>query len=63
MWMMMQFDYPEDWVIASGETYTVREFTKAFELLDLNWEEYVETSEKYLRPNEVEHLFTILQKQ
>mgnify|MGYP001216748597 FL=1 len=57
MWMMMQFDYPEDWVIASGETYTVREFlAKAFELLDLNWEEYVETSEKYLRPNEVEHL-------
>ncbi len=57
MWMMMQHDVPDDWVIATGETYTVKDFLlKAFGSLDLNWEEYVETSEKYFRPNEVEHL-------
>jgi GDPmannose 4,6-dehydratase len=57
MWMMMQHDVPDDWVIATGETYTVKDFLlKAFGSLDLNWEEYVETSKKYFRPNEVEHL-------
>jgi len=57
MWMMLQHDTPDDWVIATGETYTVRQFLEAtFKKLDLNWEEYVQTSDKYLRPNEVEHL-------
>ena len=55
--MMLQHDTPDDWVIATGETYTVRQFLEAtFKKLDLNWEEYVQTSDKYLRPNEVEHL-------
>lgn len=57
MWMMMQHDTPEDWVIATGETYTVADFAKAaFEVVNLNFEEYVKTSEKYLRPNEVNYL-------
>ena len=57
MWMMMQHDTPEDWVIATGETYTVADFAKAaFEVVNLNFEEYVQTSDKYLRPNEVDYL-------
>ena len=57
MWKMLQFSNPEDWVIATGETYTVKDFLNiAFSSLNLNWEDYVETSEKYLRPNEVDYL-------
>jgi len=57
MWQMIQHDTPKDWVIATGQTQSVKEFAKlAFEYVNLNWEEYVVTSEKYYRPNEVEHL-------
>jgi GDPmannose 4,6-dehydratase len=57
MWMMMQHDKPDDWVLATGETYTVKEFLKkAFDTVNLSWEDYVVTSEKYLRPNEVDFL-------
>ena len=57
MWLMLQHDTPDDWVLATGETHTVKEFLqKAFEYVDLDWENYVQTSEKYFRPNEVEHL-------
>ena len=57
MWMMMQHDYPEDWVLATGVTKTVRDFAEeAFTHANLNWEDYVITSEKYFRPNEVEYL-------
>ena len=57
MWMMMQHDYPEDWVLATGVTKTVRDFAEeAFALANLNWEDYVITSEKYFRPNEVDYL-------
>ena len=57
MWMMLQHDRPDDWVLATGETHTVKEFAEeAFEMVDLNWEDYVETSDRYLRPNEVEYL-------
>ena len=57
MWMMMQHDYPEDWVLATGVTKTVRDFAEeAFTLANLNWEDYVITSEKYFRPNEVDYL-------
>jgi len=57
MWLMLQHDTPDDWVLATGETHTVREFLqKAFEYVDLDWEKYVQTSEKYFRPNEVKHL-------
>ena len=57
MFMMMQHDVPDDWVLATGNTYTVKEFAKkAFDHANLNWEDFVETSEKYQRPNEVNHL-------
>jgi len=57
MYLMMQHDKPDDWVLSSDETHTVKEFLEiAFSRVNLNWEDYVITSEKYQRPNEVEHL-------
>ena len=57
MYLMMQHETPEDWVLATGETHTVKEFLEvAFKSVDLEWEKYVETSEKYFRPNEVDYL-------
>ena len=57
MYLMMQHKQPDDWVLATGETHSVKEFAKkAFDHVGLNWEEYVQTSEKYMRPNEVHHL-------
>jgi GDPmannose 4,6-dehydratase len=57
MYLMMQHDTPDDWVLATGETHTVKEFLeKAFSVVGLNWKDYVETSAKYARPNEVDHL-------
>ena len=57
MWMMLQHETPDDWVIATGETYTVKDFAKAaFECVGLNYEDYVVISKKYFRPNEVHHL-------
>ena len=57
MWLMMNHNIPDDWVLATGETHTVREFVqKAFLRVGLDWEDYVETSEKYQRPNEVNYL-------
>ena len=48
---------PEDWVIATGETHTVKEFLKiAFEIVELDYKDFVKTSEKYYRPNEVDYL-------
>ena len=57
MWKMLQYQHAEDWVIATGKTYSVREFTEeAFKLVGLNHEDYIQTSEKYFRPNEVDYL-------
>lgn len=57
MYQMMQHEKPDDWVLSSDETHTVKEFvTIAFDCVNLNWEDYVVTSKKYERPNEVEHL-------
>lgn len=57
MWMMMQHDKPDDWVLATGETHTVREFAEAaFKEVGLDYQEFVQISEKYFRPNEVNHL-------
>ena len=57
MFLMMQYEKADDWVVATGETYTVKEFAKkAFEHVNLDWQEFVETSEKYYRPNEVGYL-------
>lgn len=57
MFKIMQHDIPDDWVVATGETHTVREFVqKAFRHVNLDWEKFVTTDKKYERPNEVEHL-------
>lgn len=57
MWMMMQHDKPDDWVLATGQTHSVQDFVKlAFEEVNLDFADYLETSEKYLRPNEVNYL-------
>ncbi|MDQ5816740.1 MAG: GDP-mannose 4,6-dehydratase [Actinomycetota bacterium] len=57
MWMMLQHDTPDDFVIATGEGHTVREFAQvAFGHVDLDWEQYVEVDPDYYRPAEVDKL-------
>jgi len=57
MWLMMQHENPDDWVLATGESYSVRDFLDvAFKYLNLDWKDFVSTSSKYERPNEVNHL-------
>jgi GDPmannose 4,6-dehydratase len=57
MWLMLQHDRPDDYVVATGETHEVREFLElAFGYVNLNWEDYVAFDERYLRPAEVELL-------
>lgn len=57
MWLMLQQDTPEDYVIATGETHTVREFLEiAFDRVGLNWQDYVEIDPRYYRPAEVDLL-------
>jgi len=57
MWLMLQQDEPEDFVIATGEMYTVREFVeRVFDRLELDWEQHVEIDSRYFRPTEVEAL-------
>jgi GDPmannose 4,6-dehydratase len=57
MWMMLQADEPDDFVIATGENYSVRDFLdEAFSYLDLDWNEFVETDPRYYRPAEVDLL-------
>ena len=57
MWLMLQQDTPDDYVIATGETHSVEEFlTVAFEHAGMDWRKYVEMDEKYLRPAEVDLL-------
>ena len=57
MWKMLQLDAPEDFVIATGETHTVREFLdEAFVYAKLDPKKYVETDPRYFRPSEVDYL-------
>ena len=57
MWMMLQQEEPDDFVIGTGEAHTPREFAQvAFEHVDLDWERYVEVDPKYYRPSEVDYL-------
>jgi GDPmannose 4,6-dehydratase len=57
MWLMLQQDEPDDYVVATGEMYSVREFAeRTFALLDLDWERHTGVDERYLRPAEVEQL-------
>lgn len=57
MWLMLQASSPDDYVVATGQTFSVRDFlARAFEYVDLNWAEHVEFDAKYLRPSEVPYL-------
>jgi GDPmannose 4,6-dehydratase len=57
MWLMLQADQPDDFVVATGEAYSVREFCeKTFSQLGLDWKEFVEFDPRYLRPAEVDYL-------
>ncbi|MFP6614329.1 MAG: GDP-mannose 4,6-dehydratase [Pirellulales bacterium] len=57
MWLMLQQDEPDDFVIATGETHSVQEFLElAFRCVDLPWQPYVEIDPRYLRPSEVDLL-------
>ncbi|MFP6865292.1 MAG: GDP-mannose 4,6-dehydratase [Roseibacillus sp.] len=57
MWLMLQQDTPDDFVAATGETHSVREFVEeSFKCLDLDWEEVVEHDSRYERPAEVDLL-------
>jgi len=57
MWLMMQQDEPDDYVIATGETHSVKEFLElAFGRLDLDWRDHVATDPRYFRPAEVDIL-------
>ncbi len=57
MWLMLQQDKPDDYVIGTAEAHSVREFVElAFASADMDWREYVETDSRYFRPAEVDFL-------
>jgi GDPmannose 4,6-dehydratase len=57
MWLMLQQDQPDDYVVATGETHSVKEFLElSFSHVNLNWQDYVDFDPRYLRPAEVELL-------
>ena len=57
MWLMLQQDKPDDYVIATGEMHSVRKFAdKAFGLVGLDWKDHVRIDERYMRPLEVDAL-------
>ncbi len=57
MWMMLQQDGPDDYVVATGEAHTPREFCQiAFDHVGLDWERFVEVDPRYYRPSEVDYL-------
>ena len=57
MWLMLQQDEPGDYVVATGRSYSVRDFLHtAFAKADLDWEQHVSFDPRYLRPAEVDHL-------
>ncbi len=57
MWLMLQQDAPDDYVVGTGENHSVEEFLElAFSHVDLNWKDYVVEDEKFMRPAEVDTL-------
>jgi len=57
MWMILQHDFPDDFVCATGKTHTVRDLVEyTFQKLDLDWNDYVKIDKKYFRPEELEIL-------
>jgi GDPmannose 4,6-dehydratase len=54
MWLMLQQEDPTDYVVATNETHSIREFLElAFDCVELNWQDYVEIDQRYYRPSEV----------
>jgi GDPmannose 4,6-dehydratase len=54
---MLQQDKPDDYVVATGESHSVKEFVaEVFSYLDLDWQKYVEIDPRYFRPSEVDYL-------
>ena len=63
MWMMLQQDTPDDYVIGTGEAHSVREFLEeAFSYVGLNWQDYVRIDPRYFRPTEVDYLMADVTK-
>lgn len=57
MWLMLQQDEPNDYVIATGETHSVKEFVEeAFKIVGLDWKDYVKVSKRFLRPLDINFL-------
>jgi len=57
MWLMLQQDQPDDYVIATGESHSVKELVaEAFSYVGLNWKKYVDNDPRYYRPSEVDLL-------
>jgi GDPmannose 4,6-dehydratase len=57
MWLMLQQDHPDDYVVSTGETHSVREFCEvAFDHVQLDWQKYVVQDSAFMRPAEVDHL-------
>ena len=57
MWLMLQRDEPDDFVIATNQTHTIRDFLEVvFQYLDLNWQDHVVQDPKFFRPAEVDLL-------
>jgi GDPmannose 4,6-dehydratase len=57
MYAMMQYKQPDDFVLATGKTYSVKDFCKlAFQEVNLDWKKYVEVDKKFFRPSEVDYL-------
>jgi GDPmannose 4,6-dehydratase len=57
MWMMLQQEQPDDYIVATGETYSVRQFLEwTFGKLDLDYRDFVEFDQRYMRPSEVDVL-------
>jgi len=57
MWRMLQQDEPGDYVVATGESLSIRQFLDlVFQAVDLDWQQYVEVDPRYFRPAEVDHL-------
>jgi len=57
IWLILQQDKPDDYVVATGESHSVREFVEeVFSYLDLDWQKFVEIDPRYFRPSEVDYL-------
>jgi len=57
MWMMLQQEKPDDFVIATGEMHSIKDFLEeAFKIVNLDWKDYVVIDQAYIRPSETEHL-------